>query len=216
MNLPMRHPIAVPLLCGLCLGVQIITHPNLRLPLPLGAEDLFIIDWLKQYLPLQANAVQIGELWRTFTYVFLHGSWWHLALNLFGLWITGNTLEALLGWRKTFLLLLTGATAGAAGFFLSILLDPRLSPYTTCIGASALLTACIGAVVTLAPREHITLWITALPLRLKAVWLLPLMLLFFITECLLPQLSTAYGAHLGGWIAGLLCGFLLREPHHNS
>jgi membrane associated rhomboid family serine protease len=194
----------VPLFCVLCLFVQILLLPDLRLPLPLASEDFFIADWLKATLPLTASHLQAGELWRAATYALLHGSWWHLVANLFGLWITGRTLEARIGWRKTAMLLLLGATAGAAGFMGSLLLDPRLSPHTTCIGASAILTACIGALSTYAPKADITLLIAVFPLRVRAFWLIPLMLCIFTLECLYPHFGTAYGAHFGGWLAGLL------------
>ncbi len=199
----------IPLLCGICLFVQLITSPNFRLPLPLGTEDLFISDWLLRAFPLQAVALQAKEIWRIFSYVLLHGSWWHLGFNLFGLWITGVTLERLLGWRKM-TLLLCGAAAGALGFLASLLLDPRLSPQLNCIGASALLTACLGVATTLAPKETLTLWLIVFPLRIKALYLAPLLLLLFCVEAFFPELGTAYGAHLGGWIAGLIAGFLLR------
>lgn len=200
----------IPLLCGVCLFVQLITAPDLRLPLPLGTEDIFISDWICHAFPLRVIALQAHELWRIFTYALLHGSWWHLGFNLFGLWMTGVTLERLLGWRKMALLLFCGAAAGALGFLTTLLLDPRLSPSLTCIGASALLTTCLGVVTTLAPKETLTLWFVALPLRLKAVTLAPLLFLIFCTEALFPNLGTAYGAHLGGWIAGLIAGCILQ------
>lgn len=200
----------IPLLCGICLFVQLITSPNFRLPLPLGTEDVFISDWLLRAFPLQAVALQAKEIWRIFSYVLLHGSWWHLGFNLFGLWITGVTLERLLGWRKMTLLLLCGAAAGALGFLASRLLDPRLFPQLNCIGASALLTACLGVVTTLAPKETLTLWVIVFPLRIKALYLAPLLFLIFCAEAFFPEFGTAYGAHLGGWIAGLIAGLLLR------
>lgn len=200
----------IPLLCGICLFVQLITLPNLRLPLPLGTEDVFISDWLLRAFPLQAAALQAKEIWRIFSYVLLHGSWWHLGFNLLGLWITGITLERLLGWCQMALLLLLASAAGATGFFTSLLLDPRLSPQLNCIGASALLTACLGVATTLAPKETLTLWVIVFPLRIKALYLAPLLFLIFCAEAFFPNLGTAYGAHLGGWLIGMLIGFILH------
>lgn len=200
----------IPLLCGICLFVQLITSPNFRLPLPLGAEDLFISDWMLRAFPLQAAALKAHEVWRIFTYSLLHGSWWHLGFNLFGLWITGITLERLLGWHKMLLLLLLASAAGATGFFATLLLDPRLSPQLTCIGASALLTTCLGVATTLAPKERLTLWLIVFPLRIKALYLAPLLFLIFCAEASFPNLGTAYGAHLGGWLIGMLIGFILH------
>lgn len=212
------RPVTVPLVCGLCLVVQVLLMPELRLPLPIGAEDVFIADWLRRTFPLQVAPLHADEVWRIFSYALLHGSWGHLVLNLFGLWITGITLEKVIGRVATLFLILTGCAAGAAGFFAGLLLDPRLSAGMTCIGASAILTACIGAVTTLALGERVTLWIIAFPVRLPAALLLPLMFLIFGVECAFPQFGTAYGAHLGGWLAGLLGGLLLRKrlPRSNA
>ena len=206
MSANLHRFITVPLFCVLCLFVQIAILPDLRLPLPFAMEDFFIADWLQQTLPLTAHALQQGELWRVVSYALLHGSWWHLMANLFGLWITGRTLEQHFGKRTTCLILLFGAIAGAVGFIATLLLDPRLTPNMTCIGASALLTACIGALSTAAPKADVTLFITLLPLRLKAFWLIPFMLILLIAESLYTQLGTAYGAHLGGWLIGLFIG----------
>jgi membrane associated rhomboid family serine protease len=215
MSAHLHRSIAVPLFCALCLCVQIALLPDLRLPLPLAMEDFFIADWLQQKLPLTAHALQTGDLWRVISYALLHGSWWHLIANLFGLWITGRTLEMLVGLRKTCLILFMGAAAGAAGFIASLLLDPRLSPHMTCIGASAMLTACIGALSTVMPKADVTLFITVFPIRLRAFWLIPVMLLLFTLESLYPQLGTAYGAHLGGWLAGLLGGYVCQIQSNN-
>ncbi len=202
---------AVPLFCVLCVFVQLLFLPLFRLPLPLAWEDVFLGDWVLSAFPLRAAELKLGEVWRIFSYALVHGSWWHLLGNLLGLWITGRALEALLGWRSTALLALMGAAAGAAGFLASLLLDSRLSPEMTCLGASAILTAFIGAATSLAFREEVTLWAVVVPIRLRAFWLVPLMIIIFVIEGCFPQFGTAYGAHLGGWLAGLWGGFLLKK-----
>jgi membrane associated rhomboid family serine protease len=204
---------AVPLFCVLCVFVQLLFLPLFRLPLPLAWEDVFLGDWVLSAFPLRAAELKLGEVWRIFSYALVHGSWWHLLGNLLGLWITGRALEALLGWRSTALLVLMGAAAGAAGFLASLLLDPRLSPEMTCLGASAILTTLIGTATGLALRGEITLWVILLPLRLRGYWLIPLMITLFILEGTFLQIGTAYGAHLGGWLAGLLAAPLLTPRH---
>src|SRR5687767_8053340 len=39
------------------------------------------------------------EIWRLFTYQFLHGGVWHLALNMLMLWMFGSELEQRWGRR---------------------------------------------------------------------------------------------------------------------
>ena len=43
------------------------------------------------------------KCWQIFTYLFVHGSFFHLSINMFGLWIFGNELERDWG-NKNFIL----------------------------------------------------------------------------------------------------------------
>ena len=40
------------------------------------------------------------HLWQVFTYLFLHGSFFHLLMNLFTLWMFGRELESIWGTRE--------------------------------------------------------------------------------------------------------------------
>ena len=40
------------------------------------------------------------KLWQTITYMFMHGSFWHLFFNMFALWMFGSTLEQRLGAKR--------------------------------------------------------------------------------------------------------------------
>jgi membrane associated rhomboid family serine protease len=41
-------------------------------------------------------------IWQPFTYLFLHGDFWHLLINMFVLWMFGRELEVVWGRRKFF------------------------------------------------------------------------------------------------------------------
>ncbi len=155
---------------------------------------------------LKAGALGAGALWQPFSYVFLHGGWAHLAANLFGLWVTGSALEAALGARRVAWLFAFGAVAGACGFLATLAWDPRLPTGMACLGASAVVAACLGAATALEPRARVVLWVAVLPIPLRAIWLLPLVLGLATCEALWWPLTTAYGAHLGGFLAGLAFG----------
>jgi membrane associated rhomboid family serine protease len=43
-----------------------------------------------------------GMIWQPFTYLFLHGSFWHLLINMFVLWMFGRDLEGAWGRRRFF------------------------------------------------------------------------------------------------------------------
>lgn len=160
---------------------------------------------------LQTEALRAGAWWLPFTYAAVHGSLPHLAVNLFVLLLTGSALERAVGSGRFSALLALAAPAGAVGFLLTLLLDPRLAEATRCVGASALSTALLGAVAALAPREKITLWIAVVPIPFRAGRLLLLLPILMTAEALLFAGLTAYGAHAGGWIAGVIAGGLFRK-----
>ncbi len=179
--------------------------------LPLfGVKGFSLYSALASTLTLQAEALRSGALWTPLTYAWIHASPLHLLLNLFGLWITGRSLERLLGRNAMVSILLLGSVAGAIGFLVSLGLDPRLSGELRCMGASAVVTACIGVATALAPRERITLWILFVPIPLKAGGLLPVLLGLFAVEAVAFAQTTAYGAHLGGFLMGLLLAKILK------
>ncbi len=172
--------------------------------LPLVGAGGFLFLTRPGDFALSAQGLAEGALWQPLTYAFFHGNFLHLTLNLVALLITGAALEEVLGRRQMGALLLFGSVGGAIGFLASLALDPRLPVSLQCIGASAAVTACLGAVTALVPREKVTLWIFFIPLPLRAIWLLPILLGLFICEALWFPQTTSYGAHLGGYVMGIL------------
>ncbi len=195
------------LLCFLCVALSItqIVERNL-LPL-LGVEGFSFFDSLIRHLSLRADMLRAGAVWTPITYAWVHGSLWHLSANLFGLLMTGMALETVWGTLRMTRFMLLCSVAGAIGFLISLWLDPRLSGEMTCVGASAIVTACIGAASALASHKRITLWVFVFPIPLRAYALHPILLVFFAVEALFFAQTTAYGAHLGGYLAGYLLAY---------
>jgi len=76
--------------------------------------------------------------WRVLTVTLVHGSPWHIALNMLALWALGRSLEPLLGrWRFAALYVLS-AMGGSV-------LVALLAPYTWVIGASGAVWGLLGA-----------------------------------------------------------------------
>ena len=120
---------------------------------PEGGESGFV-----RLFALSAEGLRMGAWWQPLTYAVLHGSWAHLLANVFGLAVTGACLEHVLGARRLMGVVAVGAAFGAVGFLASLALDARLSGGASCVGASACLAACLGAVTGLAPRARVTLF----------------------------------------------------------
>ena len=192
-------------ICGGSLALWFLQWAAPSLP-PLSDGGLSFSQELSNALVLRAATLRAGAVWQCFSYALLHGSWMHLAVNMITLWVTGHTLGRILGAQRLAWLIALGAAAGAAGFLLSILLDPRLSHAMTCVGASAIVAALLGCATTLAPRARLLLLLGPIPVPLRALWLLPILLCWLLAEALFYPSVTAYGAHAAGWLCGLLCG----------
>ena len=145
--------------------------------------------------------------------MFLHGGWMHLLGNMLFLWIYGDNVEGGLGHLRFLLFYLI---CGIAAVTAQALGDPG-SPYPI-IGASGAISGVLGAYLLLFPRARV-LTLVLLPffvttLRIPAMLLL---LLWFAAQLLGdftasgPGANVAFGAHIGGFLAGMLLVPLLKR-----
>jgi membrane associated rhomboid family serine protease len=76
---------------------------------------------------------QFGWVWQVFTYMFLHGSFWHLFFNMYALLLFGRALEQRWGKQRFFMFyIFTGVGAGIVTFIWNLFGNP----YIPTIGAS--------------------------------------------------------------------------------
>jgi len=142
-----------------------------------------------------------------FTAMFLHGSWMHLAGNMLFLWIYGDNVEHRLGHLGYLLAYL--ATGVSATLFFSMFLPHSQIPM---LGASGAISGVLGFYFLWFPRNRIKVFIFLFPLIMTTV-LIPARIVlgvFLLIDNLLPFITgpsegsgVAYGAHLGGFLAGL-------------
>lgn len=140
-----------------------------------------------------------------FTCMFLHGGFAHLAGNMLFLWIFGDNVEHRLG-RIGYLVLylLTGMFATwTFSWFAGASLVPL-------VGASGAISGVIGLYFLMFPRNRVRTFVFLFPFIVD-VWLIPVrwvISFYVLVDNLLPfivgvESGVAYGAHLGGFIAGL-------------
>ena len=148
------------------------------------------------------------------TSMFLHGSWMHLIFNMLYMWVFGNNIEDSMGSARflAFYLICGLAASGA-----HILIDPA-SPVPT-VGASGAISGVMGAYLILYPRIRVRMFIPPLfIIRIRAwlvlLWWIGGQILSGLPELmrLRPEVSSgvAFWAHIGGFIAGVLIGLVLR------
>jgi membrane associated rhomboid family serine protease len=140
--------------------------------------------------------------------MFLHANWLHLMGNMVFLFIFGAATEDRLGrWRYLLFYLACGYIA-AYGFALTY-----PDSVTPLIGASGAIAGVLGSHLVMYPRSRvITLVLSVVPFRLPA-WVV--LGQFFVLQWLSlqgqDQSSTAYVAHIYGFVAGMVIGLLARR-----
>jgi membrane associated rhomboid family serine protease len=145
------------------------------------------------------------------TSMFMHGGWLHLGGNMLFLFIFGDNVEHVFG-RLFYLLLYLGA--GIAGSLAQISVTPdSLIPN---LGASGAISGILGAYLVLFPTNRIRVlaWyfvVTVPALVMIGLWAL---LQFFYGFASIAETAqtggVAYLAHVGGFIVGVVVGFLGR------
>ena len=156
------------------------------------------------------------------TSMFLHGGWMHLIGNMLYLWIFGNNVEDAMGHlRFVFFYLLSGTVA--------VLVQGLAAPASTIpmIGASGAISGVLGAYLLLYPRARVLVLIP-LGLYTRTLHLQAMVVLgfWFVLQLLNTAMAdpnqpgVAFGAHAGGFVAGMLLipffkrrGVRLFRPH---
>lgn len=140
-------------------------------------------------------------VWQFFTYMFLHGNFFHILLNMYALWIFGTEIERMWGKREFYkYYFITGVGAG--------IIHTLITPMSTIptIGASGAVMGILTAYAVMFPNREITLLLFfILPVRMKARTLA----LFFVVMSLFGGISgsadgVAHFAHLGGMLVGYI------------
>mgnify|MGYP002713099752 FL=1 len=155
---------------------------------------------------LPPELVTVPSFATLFTAMFLHGGWMHIIGNMLYLWIFGNNVEDAMGHRRFIVFYLL---CGIAAAMTQALPDP--SSQVPMIGASGAISGVLGAYLLLYPHARV---LVAIPIifflytvRVKAGWVLGIWFAIQIGSSLASgdqQGGVAWGAHIGGFIAGLV------------
>lgn len=143
--------------------------------------------------------------WQIFTYMFMHGDFMHLFLNMFVLWMFGVELENVWGPKKfLFYYVMTGVGAALA----NLLIAPLFTTIGPTVGASGAIYGVLAAFAYLFPNRPIYIYFF-IPLKAKYMILLYMALdLFSILSS--SNTGIAHVAHLGGAVAGFIYLFATR------
>jgi membrane associated rhomboid family serine protease len=158
-----------------------------------------------------APELAVVPAWATLvTSMFMHGGLAHIASNLLYLWVFGDNVEDSMGHARFALFYLGGGVAAA-------LAHAALEPGSEIpmIGASGAISAVLGAYLVLFPHAQVTLFVPfgLLFVPVKAGWLLVIWFAMQVFNLFGTTAGggVAWGAHIGGFVAGALLVMPLRD-----
>ena len=192
-----------------------VTHQTSLAQGGAGAENAIAQDY--SVSPADAAQLQadLGQLcpsksWlgSIFESMFLHAGWLHILGNMLYLWVFGDNVEERLG-RVLYLLFYFAGGLAAAALMLA------LGPNSTVpnLGASGAIAAVLGSYFILYPRARVRTIVFIYPMTLRAELVLGAWFILQIFDTA-GGLGTnanggvAYGAHVGGFLFGLLLTWL--------
>jgi membrane associated rhomboid family serine protease len=156
----------------------------------------------------------LGDLKAIFTSMFLHAGLSHLLGNMIYLWIFGDNVEDRIGhfWYLVFYL-----AGGIVAAFAHVALNPNSVIPT--VGASGAIAAVLGAYLILFPQVKVLTFVpigfflrlTLLPASLLlGFWFVLQLFNGLLTLGLADMGGTAFWAHIGGFVFGVLVAWLIN------
>ena len=153
---------------------------------------LFARAWSHEGGAVTWVGVDTGEYYRLVTSAFLHDGIFHLAFNMYILWMLGATLEAGFGRVRFLSLYVVSMLGGACGV---LLLSPPAAPT---VGASGAVFGLMAAAVLVHRAIGGSIWRSPLA---------PLLMMNIMFTLFIPRISI--GGHFGGLAAGAVMGALM-------
>ena len=149
-----------------------------------GADDGLIA----RAATLGGNIEFLNEWWRVFTGGFLHHGVFHLAVNMFSLYILGLALERSLGRVPFVAVYFASLVSGSFGALLE-------SPNSLIAGASGAIFGLMGALAAL----YLTQGVGLFQSPIGPILAVNLVISFTVS-------SVSLGGHVGGLVGGLIVG----------
>lgn len=198
-------------------------NPSGRIPYVTYVLMALNIGIFLSYLPLLSDDRAIYAFYQTWALIperisvgygfeglissmFLHGGWMHLAGNMLFLWIYGDNVEDELGHVGYLVFYLA---AGIAAGLTQVAFEPYSQ--VPMVGASGAIAGVMGAYLLLYPKAKVDILVIFIVFfRIFPIPAWILLMLWFGMQFLggiasdAGQGGTAYWAHAGGFVAGLL------------
>ncbi len=179
----------------------------------LNGGDAFIRQWA--FIPARFGQNPAGDAHTILTAMFMHGGWLHLGGNMLYLWIFGDNVEDEFGPGKFLIFYLL---CGVAATFAQYLVFPNSRIPN--VGASGAIAGVLGGYLLLFPQARVRVLFGGRIVEMPALLVLGLWIGLQVFSGIGSIAATAqteetggvaFMAHVGGFVAGFLLTFLLRE-----
>ncbi len=183
--------------------------------LSLGPDhsELFI----RKYGAVPSEVMFGHDLYTLISAMFLHGGWMHLIGNMLFLWVFADNIEAVIGSINFILFYIIGGIVAS-------MIHVFFNPYSDIpmVGASGAISAVLGAYLIIFPASRIKVFF----ILFFSVFYVPAF--FFLGIWIVQQIVAGFGtinstaqeasnvawwAHIGGFVFGVLIGFLIRSQY---
>lgn len=174
---------------------------------------MMVLSYLNEPLMTRLFALNpvtfIRRPWQLVTYMFMHGSFFHIFFNMYTLYIFGSVLENVWGTKK-FLVFYFITGIGAALVHIGV--QYLTGDFALTVGASGAIYGILMGYAMLYPDSRLSLIFP--PVTMKAKWFV---LIFAGIELLLgvtgTQAGVAHFAHLGGLVFGFILMMYWKKKH---
>jgi membrane associated rhomboid family serine protease len=171
-------------------------------------------NWIyDSFAMVPAEIIQGKNIYTLFTSLFLHADIFHIGGNMLYLYIFGDNIEDFLGHLRFLLFYFVCGLVADLAHILSIASSAGLQVPT--LGASGAISGVMGAYILLYPRariETLTLTFVITVVSVPAVFFLGF---WVILQLLYTWLgmggNVAYWAHIGGFVAGIVLGWIAKS-----
>jgi len=148
------------------------------------------------------------EPWTLVTSMFVHADIFHLIFNMLFLIAIGLPLEARIGKGKFVMIYVIGGIIGTLIFSIT----EMFAVTVRLVGASGAISALMGAMLVLYPKERIVFFLGPILTNRFKVWIpitvwFAMQLLFYVFD----NSAVAYMAHIGGFAAGAGIAWTIRK-----
>lgn len=185
-------PVATLTLIGLCVVVFLL------MTFAGGSKDT---DVLMNFGASYAPYLKRGDYWRLVMPMFLHIGWFHLAVNMYALYLLGPILEKIYGYAR-FSIIYVGA--GITGSWLSMAMSRNVAA-----GASGAIFGVAGAMLVIG-----RLYPELVPWRWRSAFGKGMVMVIILNYAIGLSMSNVIDnwGHTGGLAGGILLALLIPPP----